>query len=352
MAQGLRRRWVVLLALAGLGLAGFLGLRSLLQPERISAFLLQKVETATGLTITLQQPADIGWWPDLHVELMGVEVRMPGAAQPILRVAQVDLALPWAALRSGENIHLRGLRLVRPDLDVPALLDLFGNTADNGPPAPLQLPTLDAPLQVREGRIAGDGWTIEELVLNLPALHDGVPTRLDAQGALALESARHQFALQLAATPSSDGVALQLSPLTLDLVLDRLPSWHPHLDGNLRWQRSGLLQLDLRSQIETWPADWPELPLPPTDAPTPTQLVLRYDGDAALHGTVVFAVMRGEDGARGTFTLNDAIEWLGDDHASPLPPLDGSIEIPRLHLDGIEATGVRLRMQASDETND
>lgn len=352
MAKGLRRRWVVLLILAVLGLAGFLGLRSLLQPERISAFLLQQVETATGLAITLQQPADIGWWPDLHVELTGVEIGMPGAAQPILRVAQVDLALPWAALRSGENIHLRGLRLVRPDLHVPALLDLLDHAPSDGPPAPLQLPTLDAPLKVREGRISGDGWAIEELVLNLPALHTGVPTQLDAQGALALESARHRFALQLATTPSSDGDALQLSSLSLDLALDALPSWRPHLDGDLRWQRSGLLQLDLRTQIETWPAHWPELPLPPPDAPTPTQLVLRYDGDAALHGTVIFALMRGDDGARGTLTLNDAIEWLGNDHASPLPPLDGGIEIPRLHYDGIEATGVRLRMQASDEADD
>lgn len=352
MAKRLRRRWIVLLALVGLGLAGFFGLRSLLQPERISAFLLQQIETATGLEVTLQQPADIGWWPDLHVELTGVEIRMPGAVQAILRVAQVDVTLPWAALRSGEDIHLRGLRLLRPDLDVAALLELIDNAADDGPPAPLQLPTLDAPLQVRDGRIAGDRWTIEQLVLNLPALHDGVATQLDAQGALALESTRHLFALQLATTPAVDGDTLQLSPLVLDLVLDRLPSWHPHLDGNLRWQRSGPLNFDLHSQIATWPADWPELPLPPPDAPTPTELVLRYDGDASLHGTAVFAVMRGEDGARGSLTLNDAIDWLGGDHASPLPPLDASIEIPRLHYDGIDASGVRLRMQASDKADD
>ena len=352
MAKRLRRRWIVLLVLVGLVLAGFFTLRSLLQPERISAFLLQQIETATGLEVTLQQPADIGWWPDLHVELSGVEIRMPAAVQPILRVAQVDVTLPWAALRSGEDIHLRGLRLVRPDLDVAALLEFVANVADDGPPAPLQLPTLDAPLQVRDGRIAGEGWTIDQLVLNLPALHDSVATQLDAQGALALESARHVFALQLATTPAVDGDTLQLSPLVLDLVLDSLPSWHPHVDGNLRWQRSGLLEFDLHSQIETWPADWPELPLPPPATPTPTELSLRYDGDASLHGTVVFAVMRGDDGARGTLTLNDAIDWLAADHAGPLPPLDGSVEIPRLHYDGIEATGVRLRMQSSDKADD
>lgn len=348
MAIRIRRRWIVLLLLLGLALAGFFTLRFLLQPDRVSALLLQKIEDATGLEVSLQKPADIGLWPDLHVELIGLDVRAPDAERGFLHVDLVELALPWSALRNGENIHLRRLRLVKPDLDIPALNEFFAGRMESGPPAPLQIPSLDAPLEIRDGRIRGDGWRLEKLLLNLPFLSAGMPTQLDAGGMLALDAKQHRFALQLTTTPISDGGALRLEPLILDLVIDGLSSWRPHIEGHVLWYPSGIVELDLQSQIASWDSAWPALPLPPADDPAPVQLKLHYKGATSLQDTANFAAMRGEDGLRGRVKLNDTLEWLGSQHVSPLPPLDGEIEIPRLHYEGIEATGVRLRMQPGD----
>ncbi len=344
-----RRRWIILPVLAALALVALLALRALLQPERVSAFLLRQAEQATGLHITLDEPADVGLWPDLHVELTGLAATAPGATQPLLRAARAEAALPWSVLR-GETITLLGLRLISPQLDLPATLAFFNRSDDAGPPSPLRLPDLDAPLEIRSGRIDSKGWSLDALDLTLPSLRHGVATRLTLRGTLAQGDVRQVFALQLNATPHTDGPTLRLAPLTLDLVLDALPAWRPHLEGELAWNPAGTLGFDLRSLIAPWPEDWPDLPLPPADEDA-VHLALRYEGDTALSGRATFSLLRGDDGVRGAITLNDTLAWLGDERRGALPPLQGTLEVERMKYGGIEASGIRIRMppQGHDE---
>ena len=343
MPASRRRRWIVLLVLLALAFTVFFTLRALLQPERVSAFLLRQAQQATGLQISLDEPADIGLWPDLHVELTGLTATAPGASQPLLRAASVEAALPWSVLR-GNDIRLLGLRLISPQLDLPATLAFFSRDESAGPPAPLQLPSLDAPLEIRDGRIDGDGWALEALDLTLPSLRDGIATRLTLRGTLVQAEVSHTFALQLATTPHTEGSTLQLAPLTLDLVLDALPVWRPHIEGELAWNPAGTLNFDLRSLIAPWPDTWPELPLPSSDDDA-VRLMLRYDGDSALTGLATFSLLRGDDGVRGAVTLNDTLAWLGSERTSPLPPLQGSLDIKRMQYGSIEASGIRIQMQ-------
>lgn len=347
MPASRRRRWIALLALAALALIAFFTLRALLQPARVSAFLLRQAEQATGLTIALDEPADIGLWPDLHVELTGLTATAPGASQPLLRAARVEVALPWSVLR-GEAIALRGLRLISAQLDLPATLGFFGRSQDTGPPSPLQLPSLDAPLEIRDGRIHGNGWAVDALDLTLPSLRDGIATRLTLRGTLAQAGASQAFALQLSATPHTNDATLRLAPLTMDLVLDALPAWRPHITGEATWNPAGTLSLDLRSLIAPWPDNWPELPFPPSDDDA-VHLSLRYDGDTALTGLAAFSLLRGDDGVHGTVALNDTPAWLGSDRSNPLPPLQGTLNIKRIEHGSVEASGIRIQMQDTDD---
>jgi uncharacterized protein involved in outer membrane biogenesis len=147
-----RRRWLIAFAVLLVLAAAALWLRSLLQPERLSAFLLQRASQATGLQITLDQPARVGFWPDLHLELDGLSARIPGESSPLLTAQRVETALPWSALRS-ETLQLQGLRLFQPELDIDAMQRWLASRQTDGPPAPFQLPELDAPLSVEEGTI-------------------------------------------------------------------------------------------------------------------------------------------------------------------------------------------------------
>ncbi len=352
MARKWRRRWIILLVPVTLVLAATFGLRYVLQPERLTSFLLREVEAATGLEIRLQEPADLGWWPDLHIELEGLSVHQPGQGMAILKVAQVDLALPWSSLRQDADLRLSRLRLIGPQLDIPSVLGLIESRADSGPPAPLILPRLDTPLQVREGRILGVGWALENLRLDLPFLHPDQPTRLDASAALVANAQKHLFALQLATTPAHDGDALLFQPLELNLAADELMPWRPQLVGHLRWYPNSLVELDLQTRIEPWPDAWPELP--PTTAQTPTALhvSMQYAGDTSLQGRLTYALARGEDQAHGELRPDQLLDWLGHEQPSSLPPLEATVDIPRLEYQGIEASGVRLRLQTNDRDND
>lgn len=347
-------RWLLILLLPGLVIAAALGLRALLHPVRISAFLLHQTQMSTGLELTLERPADVGLWPDLHIQLTGLVAREPGAARPLLRAARVEAALPWSML-GRQDLRLLGLRVISPRLDLAALQSFLDQSDDMGPPAPLRIPALDAPLEVRDGRIQDKDWALEDFDLTLPALREGQPARLAVSarlvtGATAPESPPH-LAAQLRAIPRTDGTSLQLDQITMDLAFDALPEWRPHLEGALVWNRAGSLHFNLTSRLLSWPESWPVLPLPaPPDAPV--DIALAYAGDSALTGLVAFSLLRGEEGLRGTATLHDTLAWMGKPQISPLPPATAEITLPRMEHEGLRASGVRLHLapDAPEET--
>lgn len=353
-----RRRWLLVLLLPGLAIAAALGLRALLHPDRISAFLLHQAQQATGLELTLDRPADVGLWPDLHVQLTGLSARGPGATRPLLRAERIEAALPWSMLRS-QDITLLGLRLVSPRLDLSALREFLDRGENVGPPSPMRIPTLDAPLEVRDGRIEGDGWTLNKLDLTLPALREGARIDLTARaewlaGGTDRPRAGQRLVLQLGAMPHGDGPTLRLDQITLDVAIDAMPDWHPHIEGIASWNPAGTLALALTSQIAHWPPQWPALPLPPVED-LPVVLALAYAGDTTLTGLATFSLWRGDDGLRGTLALHDTLTWLGLRGAGLVPPAEGEINIPRLEYEGIQAEGVRVRLMpngAADEAKD
>lgn len=249
-----KRRWLLLLTPLLLLALGLGGIRLLLKPERVSQFLIEQAQQASGLQLQLAEPARLGLWPDLHVQLDGLSVRAPGAEKPLLHVQRVEAALPWASLR-GDTITLRGLRLLAPHLDLPAL-QAFLNADDakaGGDESRLMLPQLDAPFALEQGQILGDGWQVQALELHLPGLHEGRPTTLQASGRLRLDAQALPFALVLQTTPHTRPDALRLEPLQLDLRSDLLPGGNWPLQGWLQWQPAGRLETELTSELARWP---------------------------------------------------------------------------------------------------
>ena len=349
-----RRRWLwLLLPLAAL--AAFFVLRALLQPERVTAFLLRQAEQATGLTLTLEQPADIGIWPDLHLELIGLRASAPGAVTPLLRAERVEVALTWSALRA-ETLQLQRLTLIEPVLDVPALQVWLARDADTGPPAPLRLPQFDAAFAVEDGSVVGDGWEVQQLSLALPALRNGTPTTLTASGSIATASDVHGFDIVLDTAPTLDQFDLALAPLTLQLGTTLLGDERPTLAGELHFTVPDALRFGLATQLAAWPAGWPALPFAdagttatspdPGVGPDDGRVEVRVDftGTTVLQGDIDLHIARGGDSIDATFALGDVSAWLASSDADPLPPLRGTARTPRLTFDGIEATGVTLRI--------
>ena len=338
-----RSRRILLIVLAALALllasAAFF-VQKLLEPARLSAFLLERAGQLTGLNLQLDSPAQIGFWPDLHLELEGLSASAPDAATPMLRVARAELSLPWSSL-TADQVTLQSLRLIEPVIDWTALNDwLAREDASSGPPASPALPTFDAAIQMIEGRIQAPDFRIEALDVSLPYLIEHRSTTLSAKGRFVHGEATQPFALTLQTTPEWNGGQLRLAPFALGWVLDGAGIEPLALDGEVSWNGQHLAFF-VNSQLRQWPSAWPALPLPESSKAS-VKLALSYTGNASLHGDAVFSLQRDDDAITAALRLGDLAAWLeGDGNA--LPPLTGSIEAARLHVEGVDIEGFKLR---------
>lgn len=344
-----RRRWRWLLVLLALALCGWFALRFLLQPERLSRFLLQQAETATGLSFELDQPADIGFWPDLHLVLEGLTVGSPQSTTPILRGHRVEVVLPWSAL-SGDTLRLRELRLTPMSLDLDALFLWLESRSELGPPAPLQLPQLDAGLLVTRSRITYREWVVADLNLELTGLQAGESSVAHVSAILGGPDLRLPFNATVQFVPHQNADQIRLDPLSL--ISRDTPQSDPWLQasGRLAWQHPRALGFDISAELTEWPTIWPTLPLPAADAGVDSrvQVSMDYRGTPQLEGALKLHLSRADESIDATLALGALAAWIADPKAHPLPPLAGEANATRLQFNGVELRGVKLRLNEGE----
>lgn len=347
------RRWLWLGLLPVLALGGFFALRTLLQPERLSAFLLRQAADATGLELSLAAPAEIGLWPDLHLELSGLTAAVKGnAAAPLLRAEQLDAVLPWSALRT-ETLQVRSLRLHAPVLDVTVLEQWLSSREDQGPSRAPRLPQLDTALAVEQGRIVGADWTLAGLNLALPTLRDGRSATLSLDGTF--ERVGHAllpFDLRISVTPRQVGDELRLDAMTVSAHDAGIDTPWLQLVGSLALRHPQQLTFKFDGTLPQWPRTWPPLPLPASPDTDEVSLSFDYIGTPNLQGALDLRVARGDESLDGSLQLGDLFAWIGDPQATPLPPMLGTLQAPRLQFEGVELRGVRIRIDVAAPSPD
>lgn len=328
-----RGRW--LLGLLALLLVIAFGISRLLQPEKLGELLLTELNQRSGLTITTREPARVGWWPQLHVELSGLDARLPGDDAPLLQAAALDLSLPLSllfdAIRGNEpQPRITGLTLRSPSLDLGRLQTWLGPA--EGPPAPFALPDVDSPLAIEDGRLLGDGWRIDGLDLQLSGLRAGESSRLNGR----LRWAKVPPADDVEPLPISFDISASPGVIDGDLLLDaldiKLQSGEDQASatGSARLSPGDALRTTLDITLPQWPALLPALPLPPDNKSF--ALTVNFDGLSDGRGQLQIAIASDVDHIEGELTLGDWLGWLGADEADAwlLPPISGSLKATRL----------------------
>ncbi|MEZ5439032.1 MAG: hypothetical protein R3F22_06750 [Lysobacteraceae bacterium] len=353
-----RRRWRWLLWLLAILLAIGFGVSRLLQPEKLGELLLTQINERSGLVVTTGEPAQVGWWPGLHVELRGVDARIPGDDAALLQAEAIDLSLPLSllsdALRGNEiQPRITGLTLRAPALDTVRLQHWLG--PDDGPPAPFVLPEIDSPLAIEDGTIIGDGWQVEALDVALSDLHAGQASKLS--GSLNYRSTPSPgdedplpLRFDITATPSLDTGDLRLDPLRVELASgeDTVTG-----SGSLRLTPAGGLVTTLELTTERWPQLLPALPLPPENQRF--DVSVDFNGHSRGSGQLRLDIRGEADRIRGELAVGDWLAWLSDGEASAwtLPPISGSLTATRLQQGDIVLTEAVIDfddgMQASED---
>jgi hypothetical protein len=407
-----RRRRIVLLALAVAALAALLAVRWLLQPDNLVPLILSQAEQATGLEITARGESDLRLRGTPQLVLREVTARMPGAPVPILEADRVLVSVPWSTLRSrGSDTTARRLEfdapVVRleqlrqwlasrpPSTDpVPsitrgieisdgslladdwALRDLDANVPELDPGKPLraalsgrfeadglaapfeaalamQKPSLDGALGIA-GEVfpAAAGWKSQATIRLSGILRDDAG-QLRLQSAVLGANVRYvvdgepsQFALGLAGTARLRSGQLELRPLAVAL---RGRGAIPDLDARGDLSAGETLDSSLEGQVASWPEDWPALPQPLDSATGPIPFSLQYEGPMNLTGIATLQVQRDTTRLQSRFRLPQVTNWLAAaDRDSPLPPMTGTISIPRLEISGAVLEGVQVQLQDPD----
>lgn len=366
-----RRRWPWVLAiLAVLLAAGAWWVNRQLEPNRLTALVLERLGTSLGLELTIDGTPEYALRPEPRLVLPNLVVRQPGAAAPLLTAARAEVSLPWDTILGGESLVITRIELESPSLSLAALADWQAMR----PAAPFELPTLTDGLQVEGGSVIGDSWRMDALQLELPELRAGGPARLAAAGVFKQDATAVDFditarlptagsssdfefagkgrlrvdALDVPWVLAADGrfdaagetTQLDIAALTLDSE-----SPVPDMDARGEARFGDITTLRLQGAIKQWPEGWPALPAPLSASTAPLAYTLAYEGPADLSALFSLDVVREDTRFESHFVLAEMTAWVNAAGATPLPPLVGTLSTPTMEVAGATLEGVSIQIE-------
>lgn len=105
------------------------------------------------------------------------------------------------------------------------------------------------------------------------------------------------------------------------------------------------LALSLHGEIGDWPSVWPALPAPLGDSHSPFPFALDYAGTPDLRDEAHLQLRRDDTRFDGRFRVPEVSAWLEQlATGTPLPPMRGTLDIPRIEIAGATLSGVRLQL--------
>ncbi|UNK50541.1 hypothetical protein MNR01_05915 [Lysobacter sp. S4-A87] len=232
----MRRRNALLIALVVALLLLVLALRWVGQPSRVAGLILSEAGKSLGLEITAAGASEYRLRGTPMLLLRDVVARQPGAATPLLRAERIQLELPWATIRAaGNDLTVRRIELDAPQLDIAALQRWQATR----PPSKPRIPTLTEGLRLVRGRVIGDGWSIDALDIDLPALYPQRSLSAQVRGRFVSDTLAGPFDLEAALTRPAANAGLGLSgsvgvespPWSLPMRLTLSGLVHDGVDG-------------------------------------------------------------------------------------------------------------------------
>lgn len=244
-----RRAALWLGAVAVLLLLLALLLRIVLQPARVAGFVLDGLGESLGLEISAAGVSEYRLRGKPVLVVRDLVAREPGAGTPLLRAQRVYVSVPWSTVRSrGEDLAITRIELDAPVLDLPALQRWLASR----PPGVARMPTLSDGLQIVDGRVIGDGWTVEDLELSLPRLQPDQPVDASVAGRFSTDaidafSLRFDVAVAMTRPASAAGIGIA-GPITASTTDWRLPA-RVRLSAPLHFGDNGIRSARLRLSV-------------------------------------------------------------------------------------------------------
>jgi hypothetical protein len=279
-AVRLRRGWRYLLIFLSLGvlLLAFGLWRLSRDDERLTRWLVDSVESATGLKMRTQGSGRFGFWPRLSIALDGVQLTAAADAGTPVRIGSMRVQVPWSSL-FGRELRVSAIDIDDVVLDAEAIDAWLAYRRDLGPTPAQRWPQLDAALNIRALRYrqrdasGGVGDTIVLHTLELDRWRINQPARLYASFQLPALGPQ-LFRTELSCTPRESLSSLAIEPCSA--TVERDGSVPLALRGYLRHDDFARLEAQLRIESARLP-QWID-PAPIVVAERPVDITLRLIG--------------------------------------------------------------------------
>ncbi len=339
-----RRRWILVGSLLVGTLALGWGLRLLLQPERMGALIVAQAESATGLRFELDEPARLGIFPRLKLQLIGLSIRQSPQHSALLTAERVELALPLAVLWSSTP-EIGRIDVVTPDINLPAVLEwLAVDESNSGPPEAISLPAFATEARISNGTLRAEGFALSDIELELSPLRDSTPATLSLAAEWQGDRESLPFQLISRATPeqTADGIRLR----DLHIALSLRDEGEPLLSiaGETDLLPPQRITLALTATLSN-PAQLSSTPLPPEITQLLSEpLTVAYDGAANFSAELTLRNENAETPIALSTRLSALLDWIANPERTLLPPAAGRLALPSLEVEGVRIEGLRVEL--------
>ena len=274
-------RYLLIVLMLGAGLLTFGLWRLSRDDERLTQWLTDSVQSASGLQMSVQGTGRFGFWPRLSIALAGVQLRSVGDAGNPVRIGSMRVQVPWSSV-FGRELRVSAITMNDVVLDAVAINAWLARRRDVGPMPALRWPQLDASLSIHRLRYQAPdarGMEVDTLVLEdlqLDRWQIDQPAVLDASFVLT-KLGPQPFQLQLRCTPRQTRTSIAIEPCSA--TLQRAGSDALALRGYLRHDDVARVESQLRIEALKLPR-WINL-APIQTQPKPVDLALRLVGSIA-----------------------------------------------------------------------
>ena len=213
------------------------------RPQRVAGLVMSQLGPALGLEITATGVSEYALRGGPRLVLRNVVARTPGATRDVLRANRIDVAVPWSTVRSrGAELAFTHVELDAPVIDLGALQSWLAAR----PAGESRMPTLSNGLRVRDGRVVGDGWSVEALSLDIPRVLPKQPVDARISGHVASAGTTVTFALTLAMTAPANNATATITGTVKSAQADRRVASHIRASGPLHLDDGELTIAPLR----------------------------------------------------------------------------------------------------------
>jgi uncharacterized protein involved in outer membrane biogenesis len=366
-----KRRFLIFLAIFGTALAiGAWWVNGQLEPNKLTRTVLGKLGEQLNLKFDFKGEPSYVMKPEPRLIIPNLEVRNPANNVVFFTAKKIEISLPWSTI-TGDTPYITRIEATSPFIDLPGLRAWQATR----PAKPFEVPTFTNGLKVVDGTVQDTGYRIEKIQLELPHLENLQAidadiaaniaidkTIIGLAGILTIEKAglASNFKLQSKQTLTFDKDSYPYT-LALDgnfnaedskkfaLKADKL-QWQskaplPNIDGNLDLSiTENSLDFTSQGKIAEWLKEWPVLPAPLNKQTKDIPFLVEYRGKANFSDAFKLQLALQQSKFDSQLKISELQQWVTQTDGSPLPPLSGKFNTPKIELEGVSLEGVSVEI--------